>query len=98
MCRRLRTPRIALPLARLHAGRRAHTLKSHGSRPRRMKSAESEWVSLLAEVFERLSAANATITYDFDNVTFEADRVEAGGKALPSGKVRINGKITITSG
>jgi len=82
----------------LPRGSRAHTLKSHGSRPRRMKSAESEWVSLLAEVFERLSAANATITYDFDNVTFEADRVEAGGKALPSGKVRINGKITITSG
>jgi len=57
-----------------------------------------EWVGLLAEVFERMSAANATITYDFDNVTFEASRVEAGGKALPSGKVRINGKITITSG
>lgn len=63
-----------------------------------MKSAESEWVGLLAEVFERMSAANATITYDFDNVTFEASRVEAGGKALPSGKVRINGRITITSG
>ena len=63
-----------------------------------VKSAESEWVGVLAEVFERLSATNTTITYDFKDVTFEADKVQAGGKILPSGKLKINGRVTITSG
>ena len=63
-----------------------------------MKSAESEWVAVLAEVFERLSASNTTITYDFKDVTFEADSVEAGGKRLPSGRLKVNGRLTITSG
>lgn len=63
-----------------------------------MKSAESEWVSVLAEIFERLSTMNTTITYDFKDVTFETDKIQAGGKSLPSGKLKINGRIMITSG
>ena len=63
-----------------------------------MKSQEGEWVNLLAEVFERLTAKHASITYDFNDVTFEADRAESTGKFLPQGRVKVNGKITITAG
>lgn len=63
-----------------------------------MKSQEGEWVNLLAEVFERLTAKNASITYDFDNVTFEADRADSSGKYFPTGRIKVNGKITITAG
>ncbi len=63
-----------------------------------MATIESEWVNLLAEVFERLTAKHTSISYDFDGVTFEADRADAEGKYLPTGKVKITGKITITVG
>ena len=63
-----------------------------------MKSEEGEWVNLLAEVFERLTDKHASITYDFKDVTFEADRTNTAGKFLPAGKVKINGKITIAAG
>jgi len=64
-----------------------------------MKSNEGEWVNLLAEVFERLTAKHASITYDFNDVTFEAERTDDSDiKYLPTGRVKINGKITITAG
>lgn len=63
-----------------------------------MSTIEGEWVNLLAEVFERLTAKHTSISYDFDGITFEADRVDSEGKYLPTGKVKITGKITITVG
>lgn len=63
-----------------------------------MKSLEGEWVKLLAEVFERLTAKHASITYDFSNVTFEADRANPQGKYIPTGRIKVNGKITISAG
>jgi len=63
-----------------------------------MTTVEAEWVNLLAEVFERLTAKHSSISYDFNGVTFEADRVNAEGKYVPTGKVTITGKITITVG
>lgn len=63
-----------------------------------MKSAEGEWINLLAEVFERLTDKHASITYAFNDVTFEADKESGPGKFLPAGKIKINGKITITAG
>ena len=63
-----------------------------------MTTVEVEWVNLLAEVFERLTAKHSSISYDFNGVTFEADRVNAEGKYVPTGKVTITGKITITVG
>ena len=63
-----------------------------------MKSAEGEWVNLLAEVFERLTDKHASITYNFNDVTFELDKSNTGEKFLPAGKIKINGKITITAG
>lgn len=63
-----------------------------------MASVEGEWVNLLAEVFERLTAKHTSISYTFDRVTFEADRSDGKGKYLPTGKVTISGKITITVG
>ena len=61
-----------------------------------MKSQEGEWVNLLAEVFDRLGAKHASITYDFDNITFEGDRTESA-KYVPTGRIKINGKITINA-
>lgn len=63
-----------------------------------MKSAEGEWINLLAEVFERLTDKHASITYAFNDVTIELDRSNTGGKYLPAAKIKINGKITITAG
>jgi len=57
-----------------------------------MSTAEGEWVNLLAEVFERLTAKHSSISYDFNGVTFEADRADSEGKYLPTGKVTITGK------
>jgi hypothetical protein len=63
-----------------------------------MSTVEGEWVTLLAEVFERLTAKHTSISYDFNRVTFEADRADSKGKYMPTGKVTITGKITITVG
>jgi len=63
-----------------------------------VKSQEDEWVNLLAEVFERLTTKHTSITYDFNDVIFEADRKDDSGKYLPTGRVRVSGKITITAG
>lgn len=63
-----------------------------------MTTVEVEWVNLLAEVFERLTAKHSSISYDFNGVTFEGDRVNTEGKYVPTGKVTISGKITITVG
>ena len=63
-----------------------------------MKSQEGEWVNLLEEVFERLSTKNASITYDFNNVIFESERIKSTKKFLPQGSITLNGKITITAG
>lgn len=61
-----------------------------------MTTVEGEWINLLAEVFERLAAKHSSISYDFNGVTFEADRADADGKYLPTGRVTITGKIAIT--
>ena len=63
-----------------------------------MSTAEGEWVNLLAEVFERLTDKHSSISYDFNGVTFEADRVDSAGKYMPTGRVTITGKISITVG
>ena len=63
-----------------------------------MKSQESEWVNLLEEVLERLSTKNLAISYDFNDVVFEAKRVKSKTKFLPRGTVTLNGKITISAG
>tara|TARA_Y100001949_G_C15849278_1_gene269866 strand:- start:400 stop:612 length:213 start_codon:yes stop_codon:yes gene_type:complete len=62
-----------------------------------MVSQEGEWTNLLAEVFERLTAQHTSTTFEFNDMTFEADKLGTTTKYLPTGKIRINGKITITA-
>ncbi|MGI0040420.1 MAG: hypothetical protein ACRD94_00460 [Nitrosopumilaceae archaeon] len=64
-----------------------------------MTSNEKEWVTLLAEILERLTEKHASITYDFDGLTFESETVSDNkGITIPPVRVKINGKITITAG
>lgn len=64
-----------------------------------MVSKEKEWITLLAEVLERLTEKHASITYEFNGLTFESETAtENKGIAIPPVKVKINGKITITAG
>ncbi|MGQ0638071.1 MAG: hypothetical protein ACT4N1_01735 [Nitrososphaerota archaeon] len=64
-----------------------------------MVSKEKEWVTLLAEILERLTEKHTSITYDFNGLTFESETAtENKGIAIPPVRVRINGKITITAG
>lgn len=64
-----------------------------------MTSKEKEWVTLLAEILERLTEKHASITYDFNGLTFESENAaENRGISIPPVRVKINGKITITAG
>ena len=45
---------------------------------------EQEWANLLAEVFDKLTAKHAAITYDFDNLEMNGV-VERNGKKQPTG-------------
>lgn len=64
-----------------------------------MTSKEKEWVTLLAEILERLTEKHASITYDFDGLTFESETVSDNkGITIPPVRVKISGKITITAG
>ena len=64
-----------------------------------MASKEKEWVTLLAEVLERLTEKHASITYEFNGLTFESETsAENKGIAVPPVKIKINGKITISAG
>jgi hypothetical protein len=51
---------------------------------------------LLAEVFDKLTAKHASITYEFDDLEMKG-RVERGGKVVPTGTVSLKGKLTITA-
>ena len=57
---------------------------------------EQEWANLLAEIFDKLTAKHASITYDFDNLEMTG-KVEKGGKIVPTGTVNLKGKLTITA-
>ena len=57
---------------------------------------EQEWANLLAEIFDKLTAKHATITYDFENLEMKG-QVERGGKKVPTGTVSLSGKLTITA-
>lgn len=64
-----------------------------------MVSKEKEWVTLLAEILERLTEKHASITYEFNELTFESETAtEDKGITIPPVRVKINGKITITAG
>ena len=64
-----------------------------------MVSKEKEWMTLLAEVLERLTEKHTSITYEFDGLTFESETTdESKGIPIPSVKIKINGKITIAAG
>jgi|TARA_B100001750_G_scaffold201216_1_gene175848 predicted transcriptional regulator len=57
---------------------------------------EQEWANLLAEVFDKLTAKHAAITYNFDNLEMSGV-VERNGKRQPTGTVALSGKLTITT-
>lgn len=64
-----------------------------------MASEEKEWATLLAEVFERLTAKHASMTYDFNGLTFESENSgKTEGTVVPTGRVKISGKLTISAG
>lgn len=63
-----------------------------------MRSNEREWVNFLEEVFERLSTKNSSISYDFESVVFETNRIKTKRKIIPQGIITLNGKLTITAG
>lgn len=64
-----------------------------------MVSNEKEWVTLVAEILERLTEKHASITYEFNDLTFESEgSAENKGIPLPPVRIKINGKITITAG
>ena len=57
---------------------------------------EQEWANLLAEVFDKLTAKHASITYDFDNLEMKG-QVQKEGSIVPTGSVTLTGKLTITA-
>lgn len=60
-------------------------------------SEEVSWADLLAEVVERLAVKHESITYIFNDLEFERIAVAGQKSALPAGRVKVNGKLTITS-
>ncbi len=57
---------------------------------------EQEWANLLAEVFDKLTAKHASISYDFSNLEMKG-QVERNGKKVPTGTVSLTGRLTITT-
>ena len=57
---------------------------------------EQEWASLLAEVFDKLTAKHAAITYKFDKLEMSGT-VERNCKKIPTGTVILTGGLTITT-
>ena len=57
---------------------------------------EQEWASLLAEVFDKLTAKHAAITYKFDKLELSG-MVERNGKKVSTGTVVLTGGLTITT-
>lgn len=57
---------------------------------------EQEWANLLAEIFDKLTAKHAAITYEFDNLEMRG-KIERDGKVVPTGTIILSGKLTITT-
>lgn len=62
----------------------------------RIMAEEQEWANLLAEIFQKLTEKNASISYDFVNLEMQG-RLERDGKVIPTGTISLNGKLTITA-
>jgi len=59
-------------------------------------SQNSNWVDLIAALFDRLTGKEAVITYEFENLIVDIPRASGpGGKELGSAKWTINGKLII---
>ena len=57
---------------------------------------EQEWASLLAEVFDKLTAKHAAISYKFDKLELSG-MVDRNGKKVSTGTVVLTGGLTITT-
>ncbi|HIH45858.1 MAG TPA: hypothetical protein HA292_02065 [Candidatus Nitrosotenuis sp.] len=57
---------------------------------------EQEWASLLSEVFDRLTTKHAAITYEFKDLVVAGEKKGPSGP-IPTGKVTLNGKLTIST-
>jgi len=57
---------------------------------------EQEWANLLSEIFEKLTAKHASISYDFKDLQVVGEKKGTDGP-IPTGKVSLNGKLTITA-
>ena len=64
--------------------------------PTEFMTEEQEWASLLAEVFDKLTAKHAAITYKFDKLELSG-MVDRNGKKVSTGTVVLTGGLTITT-
>jgi hypothetical protein len=62
----------------------------------RIMTEEQEWANLLSEVFERLTQKHASISYEFKDLAVIGEKSGQNGP-VPTGKVTLNGKLTITA-
>jgi hypothetical protein len=62
------------------------------------KETTTQWASLMAELFDRLTGKGARVTYNFENLEIDIPRaVGPQGQDLGSAKWTINGRLTMTA-
>jgi len=55
-----------------------------------------EWMSAISEILERLTEKHPSVSLECTNVSFETEKPDNTGNIIPEGKIKINGKFTLS--
>lgn len=55
-----------------------------------------KWLMMISEILEKLTEKHPTISLECTNVSFETEKPDDSGLIVPEGKIKINGKFTLS--
>ena len=55
-----------------------------------------EWMSVISQILEKLADKHPKVSLECTNVSFETEKPDDRGNIVPEGKVKIDGKFTVS--
>jgi hypothetical protein len=56
----------------------------------------TEWLHTISEILERLAEKHPKVSLECNNVSFETEKRQDNGSMIPEGKMKIDGKFTLS--
>ena len=55
-----------------------------------------EWMNAISSILEKLANKHPKVSLECENVSFETEKPDDAGNIIPEGKIKINGKFTVS--